>query len=61
MPTIIQKTKLLIVRLLSRVFHKISDPQIQAQIIDRRDYEFYQSERRRNIEKYLSKYLGPKL
>jgi len=56
-----QKIKVSTARLLARMFHKVCDPQVEAEVIDRRDYEFFQSQRRRDVEKYLSRYLGPRL
>lgn len=58
---IIQKFKIAVAKALSRLFHLVCDPQVESQIADRRDYEFYQSQRRRTIENHLAKYLGPKL
>jgi hypothetical protein len=58
---LIQKIKVGTARALARLFYWIYDPQIESQIGDRRDYEYYQSQRRRNVENYLAKYLGPKL
>lgn len=58
---IVQSTKILIARVLARLFHLICDPQTEAEVIDKRDYEFFQTQRRRHIESFLAKYLGPRL
>ena len=55
------RIKLEIARLLSRIFYWIYDPLVESQLGDPRDYEYFQAERRKRVENYLSKYLGPRL
>ena len=53
--------KLGVARVLSKLFYWVYDPQVESKLGDRRDYEFFQNQRRKKIETYLSRYLGPKL
>ncbi len=53
--------KLGVARVLSKLFYWVCDPQVESKLGDRRDYEFFQNQRRKKIEIYLSRYLGPKV
>ena len=61
MTSVLNNLKVLAVKILSRAMYWFYDPYVEAQLGDRCDYEYFQSERRRKTEMYLAKYFGPKL
>ena len=61
MTFILNNLKVLVVKMLSKTMYWFYDPYVESQLGDRRDYEYFQTERRRRAELYLAKYLGPKL
>lgn len=56
-----QRAKSCIARMLARLFYRVVDPQIEAELASPEDYIRMQQERRREIENHLVRYLGPRL
>jgi hypothetical protein len=50
----------IVARVLARLFYRVADSQIELELTEPEEYRRCQEERRREVEFYLAKYLGPR-
>lgn len=56
-----KRVRLFLARLFARLFHTVCDPSIERQIAAIDDYSQMQNIRRRQVERFLEEYLGPRI
>ena len=56
-----QKIKSFFAKLLAKIFYHLVDPKTEAELAWPDEYDRVQEIRRQDVERFLTRYLGPKL